>query len=73
MLDYDGGQSVGFTHSAGFAELLWKLYLCNITNDNAMNFRDYLKEVKTWIANIIHGQVISKIPVQKGSKEWRDS
>lgn len=72
MLDYDGGQLAGFTHLAHFAELLWKLYLCNITNGNAMNLRVYLKEVKTGIANIIHGQVISKMPVQKVPKEWRN-
>ena len=37
-----------------------------------MNLRDYLKEVKIRIANIIHGQVINKMPVQKGPKEWRN-
>lgn len=37
-----------------------------------MNLRDYLKEVKTGIVNIIHGQVISRMPVQKGPREWRN-
>lgn len=72
MLDYDGGQFTGFTHLAHFAELLRKLYLCNIIDGHAMNLRDYLKEAKIGIANIIHGQVISKMLVQKGPKEWRN-
>lgn len=63
---------IGFTHSARSAELLRKSYLCNITDGHALNPRDYLKEAEIRIANIIHGQVISKMPVQKGPKEWRN-